>query len=377
MKSTRPSIGDWVLASQRRHTTQDRAGKYHDLRGWFILVTGVLLLWLCKSFLKPVIMGAIFAVILYPILMRWKKPRLPLSWRALALTLGFMVVFLLPFTVLIFLGIDIAVEKVAILRGAFESPTPGQPLNPKEVIEIIGLDKWVHRIQEYVPVSHQQIRAFLLNTVVVVGAFLTDLAQHLIADLPRMIVSTFVILLTIYFLLIDGPKAVQFLRVNSIFSPRKTDALIKLGKDLCYSVIVATIMAGAAQAGLVMISCILAEIPFQTVVLIGLISFLCSFIPLIGNAPVTIGLIIYALALGDARMVSIFIVFMLLVAVADNVVRPMVLSGEAKLHPLVAFVAAFAALDAIGFYGLFIGPIVAGIFFYSLSIVTRSTKART
>ena len=73
----------------------------------------------------------------------------------------------------------------------------------------------------------------------------------------------------------------------------------------------------------------------------------------------------------------IFVISAFLVSVADNIVRPLVLSDGAKLHPLVAFVAAFGALDAIGFYGLFIGPVVAGIFFYSLSIVTRSTKART
>lgn len=377
MKSTRPSIGDWALSTQRRLTSVDRAGKYHDLRGWFILVTAVILLWLCKSFLKPVIMGAIFSVILYPLLMRWKKPRMPMSIRALLLTLGFLIVFLFPFSLLIFLGIDVAVEKIALVQSAFQAPPPGETVNPREVMEIFGFDNWLSRIQEIVPLSKAQIKGFLLKTVQASALFLSGLAQSLLADIPGLIISTFVILLTIYFLLMDGQRAVQFVRVNSIFSPRKTDELLKLGQNLCHSVLVATILAGVAQAGLVVGACLLAGIHFNSVALIGLISFMASFLPLIGNAPVTLGLILYGFAIGDTTVLVIFIITAFLVSVADNVVRPLVLNEGAKLHPLIAFVAAFAALDAIGFYGLFIGPVVAGIFFYSLSIVTRSTKART
>lgn len=376
MKYTRPSSGEWTLSTQRRSTAPDRAGKYHDLRGWFILVTGLILVWLCLSFLKPVIMGAIFAVILHPVLMRWKTPKLPMKTRALILTIGFMIVFLVPFGMLIYLGIDVALAKLAIVQAAIAPPAPGQPINPNQVIEVFGLDNWISSIQDFVPLTTSQVKLYLLKGVQAAGLFLTGLASGLIADLPGLLIATFVILLTIYFLLIDGPRAVQFVRVNSIFSPRKTDALLNLGKNLCQSVIVATIMAGVAQSGLVVIACFLAGMHFTTIMLIGLLSFMASFIPLFGTAPITVGLILYALALGSTTNVIIFVIFAVLVSLADNIVRPLVLSDSTELHPLVAFVAAFAALDAIGFYGLFIGPVVAGIFFYSLSIVTRSTRAR-
>ncbi len=376
MKSTRPSLGDWSLSTQRRQTVADRAGKYHDLRGWFTLATGLITLWLCASFLKPVLMGAIFATILHPILVKSSKYKLPQSVRALIITILFLIVFLLPFALLIYLGIDVALEKITLLQNAIQPATPGQPINPNQVVEAFGLENWLTQIREIVPLSNIQIKGYILRGAQGAGVFLTGLATGMLADMPGLAVATFVIFLTIYFLLMDGPRAIQFIRVNSIFSPRKTDELLKLGKNLCQSVIVATIMAGIAQSGLVVLSCVLAGLHVQTVLLIGLISFMASFLPLLGNAPVTIGLILYAMSVGDSAMLAIFIVSAVLVSLADNVVRPLVLSNEAKLHPLIAFVAAFAALDAIGFYGLFIGPIVAGIFFYSLSVVTRSTKSR-
>lgn len=376
MKSTRPSIGDWVLSTQRRYTAADRAGKYHDLRGWFVLIAGLLTLWLCLSFLKPLIMGAIFATILHPVLMRWKTPRMPQNIRAFILTITFLFVFLIPFTLLIILGIDIAAEKISLVQAAMQPAAPGQPVNPNQMVEAFGLERWLLKINDYIPLTNAQAKVYLLKGAQAVGVFFTGLATGMLSNLPGMLIATFVILLTIYFLLMDGPRAVHFVRANSIFSPRKTDELLELGAQLCQSVIVATIMAGVAQSGLVVVACLLAGLPIQTVLLIGLISFMASFVPLVGNAPVTVGLIGYSLAVGNTKMLVIFLIAAVLVSLADNIVRPLVLSDGAKLHPLVAFVAAFAALDAIGFYGLFIGPIVAGIFFYSLVLVTRATKAR-
>jgi predicted PurR-regulated permease PerM len=75
---------------------------------------------------------------------------------------------------------------------------------------------------------------------------------------------------------------------------------------------------------------------------------------------------------GEITNGIVFAVFMFLIGISDNIVRPYVLRGGANLHPLIGFVAAFGALEAIGFYGLFIGPVVAGLFFQVLPLVTKS-----
>jgi predicted PurR-regulated permease PerM len=72
----------------------------------------------------------------------------------------------------------------------------------------------------------------------------------------------------------------------------------------------------------------------------------------------------------------VFLFFSAVVAVSDNIVRPYMLKGGGELHPLVGFVAAFGGLNAMGFYGLFIGPVLAGIFFTILPMVTRGDRDR-
>ena len=177
-------------------------------------------------------------------------------------------------------------------------------------------------------------------------------------------------MITIFFLLLDGHTAVAFLKENSIFDRRQTERIFATVSSLCYSVVVASIVAGFAQAILVGIAC--GVTGTQSWLLISLVTFVASFLPVVGTLPVTVFLAAHAFIQGDVHSGILFLVFMVLVVISDNVARTFVLKGGAELHPLVGLVAAFGALDMIGFYGVFIGPVVAGLFFAVLPLITRS-----
>ncbi len=48
----------------------------------------------------------------------------------------------------------------------------------------------------------------------------------------------------------------------------------------------------------------------------------------------------------------------LIISGADNVLRPMLLKGEANLHPLLTFLSILGGLIYFGFLGFILGPIV-------------------
>ena len=60
-------------------------------------------------------------------------------------------------------------------------------------------------------------------------------------------------------------------------------------------------------------------------------------------------------------MAAIFLVLWgaLVVGLVDNILRPMLLSGGGKMHPLVAFIAVIGGLSAFGMIGFLLGPIIA------------------
>ena len=49
----------------------------------------------------------------------------------------------------------------------------------------------------------------------------------------------------------------------------------------------------------------------------------------------------------------------MIVSSVDNVIRPWVVGGRVELHPLVLLFFIFGGVEAFGFLGLFLGPVVA------------------
>ena len=58
----------------------------------------------------------------------------------------------------------------------------------------------------------------------------------------------------------------------------------------------------------------------------------------------------------------------LMTGIVDNVVRPMILKGRSKMHPLVSLVAIFGGIEMFGILGIFLGPILAAILIALLQI---------
>jgi predicted PurR-regulated permease PerM len=52
---------------------------------------------------------------------------------------------------------------------------------------------------------------------------------------------------------------------------------------------------------------------------------------------------------------------LIVISSVDNVIRPWVVSGKVELHPLVLLFFILGGVDAFGFLGIFLGPVVASV----------------
>jgi predicted PurR-regulated permease PerM len=353
-------------ASARPQSGDD--GRFHRYRGVLLLALAALVIWLNSTFLIPLLMGAIFAIVLHPLMGQIGLFRIRKVWRAAVVTTLFAFAFLIPIGTIVFLGAEAGLSKVQQIQS--DPNLNDIQFTPGGVVDAFGLRHWIERIESISPIDESQLRQMLTRGLATAGNVLVNILQKLLSGLPGAAFSTVITLITIFFLLVDGSRAVRFLKENSIFGPRQTDDIFRNVVSLCNSVIVASIAAGAVQALLIFVACLIAGI--QNAFLISMVAFVLSFLPVIGTAPVTITLTLQAFIRGDIFSGFVFLIFIGLVGISDNIVRPYVLRGGASLHPLVGFVAAFGALDTIGFYGVFIGPVVAGLFFTLLPMVTRT-----
>jgi predicted PurR-regulated permease PerM len=92
------------------------------------------------------------------------------------------------------------------------------------------------------------------------------------------------------------------------------------------------------------------------------VTFFVSFIPVIGAGPVALVLALYKLLLGDYGDAIGLGVVGIIAGTVDNLVRPyLISSNEGDLHPIVSLLAIIGALVIFGMPGLLLGPVIASV----------------
>ena len=97
-------------------------------------------------------------------------------------------------------------------------------------------------------------------------------------------------------------------------------------------------------------------------VLWGATMFILAFLPLVGATLVWLPVAVW-LALSGSLVKGIVLaaVGVLVLGNVDNVVRPLLLSGKAKMNTLVLIISLMGGVSAFGFIGIVLGPLVAAL----------------
>jgi predicted PurR-regulated permease PerM len=324
--------------------------------------------YIASPLLFPIVMGAVIAVLFYPLLVRLEEKRISTSVASGLLTFAITVIFILPTSFLVFFTVKAALQQLQALKA---SQVHGEGTaffdSVLDSSRVQGFMKWV---TDYLPLTVEELNSTFREWAGSVGTKITDFLGGVISYLPGLTMALIVMVVSIYFWLVDGRKLLYFVRRHSIFSVQQTEKLIRTLEGICRSVILASLLAGGAQALVEVTACALTGTP--NAVLVGLCVFIASFIPIVGASPVTLGVGLEQLfEPGRQTQGIILIVCGFVIMGIDNMVRPLFLRGSANLHPLLAFVAALGGLQMLGFLGVFLGPILAALFVATIQVVSE------
>lgn len=347
------------------------SGKLKRYQKYILLLFTGLMVLLSWPFLMPLIMGTVFTIVLYPLHTWLQRKKLSEMWSALSVTLLFAALFLVPIALLVFFGVRTGLEKINALRGQGTGGIFSDLSSVDEIFRFIGLESLVQKVLNNFGIPQEQVQELLLTVGENVGLWLVSVLQKILADLPSLVMSNVIILITLMFCLLEGKKIIGFIKANSFFDRSNTDKILSVVRDTCFSVIAASVVTGLIQGGLMTIASLVTQT--SGVALIFLITFLSSFLPVVGTAPVTIAFVLHGFFKGSTSDWVIFLIFGIVMSVSDNIIRPYIINkAGSNLHPFVAFISAIGGLNAMGFYGLFIGPLIAGIFIKLLLIVSTT-----
>jgi predicted PurR-regulated permease PerM len=332
----------------------------------FVSLVSLLFLYIVYPLLFPVAMGGVLAVLFMPLVERMERRRLSAPLASGLLTVGVTLLVLLPTSVLIYQGAKTAVEQLQSWKDA-----PNQVTG--DWVEALLNTSKVHSVMEWVtswfPIGMQDLTNTLQDLVRSIGIKSADFLGSLLSHLPGMAMGLAIAVVSMYFFMVDGRRMVLFVRRNSFFTPRQTEQLLQALAGVCRSVVLASVVSGIAQATTE--SCMLFFTRTPNAILVGVLVLIGSFVPVLGSAPVTLGVAIQQLILGRTVAGIVLLVTAVFVMTMDNFIRPWFLRGAANLHPLLAFVAAFGGLQTLGFVGVFLGPIIAALLLATIQVLTH------
>lgn len=288
---------------------------------------------------------------------------------AAVLALGLTLLVLLPASLLTVVFAQQAGELAARLQALAEQHHIARI---GDVLSLPGIDRLVRWSQTTLPVSADRIQGWLVESAQALLRLLVGLSGAAFAGALGAAIGFLLTLFLLFFFLRDGDEmAERLLRFVPMSEARKVHLVDHL-VSVTRAVVLGVLLTAAVQGTLVGIGFAIIGLPSPVV--FGVLAALAALIPIVGAALVWVP----AFAVlgtqgrwGAATFLALWSV--LLVSQADNVVRPLVISGRGGISMLPVFVGLLGGIVAFGPIGMFLGPVIIAL---ALSLFRFAEESR-
>jgi len=314
----------------------------------------------CLLVLRPFVSALLWAVVLcfsswpvYQRLLGWLGNRRTLA--ALVMTLAMMLIVLLPFLIVAATLADNVKELDAAVRGWIDAgpPPPPEWLARVPVVGQTVMDYW-----QSLATDSTRLWTDARRLIEPVSLWLLKIGLALGGGLIQLALSIFIA----FFLFRDGVSVANRLNnlVQRIGGDRGKHLLIVAGKTVRGVVygILGTALVQAVMAG---IGFLIAGVP--GVALLALLTFFASVVPVVGTALTWVPAAIWLFHQGSTGWGIFMLIWGVVVANVDNVVKPWLISQGSNLPFILIVFGVLGGALAFGFIGVFLGPTLLAVSF--------------
>lgn len=317
-----------------------------------LLALSLLLIWcfrIVEPFITPLVWGSVLAITMYPIHQALSsKLNGRSAWSAVIITVLLILLLIGPAIWLLMATVDEFKELGTAYRsGSLHIPPPTEDVKTWPVIGNKVYENWLQASKDITALMAQHSEEVKSVLIKLFGLFKNTAAGVLIFTLSIVISGV---------MLTYAKSAGNF--AHSLFS----HIAGKAGESMVESAELTVRNVAKGVLGVAIIQSLLAGIGFVLagIPLAGLWILVCLVLAIvqIGILPVSIGVIIYIWGAADTGTATIFTIWMVLVGVSDNILKPILLGKGAPAPMLVVFLGAIGGFMFSGFIGLFTGAIV-------------------
>lgn len=340
--------------------------KAEALRPYFLLFLLVLMFvlvgYIVKPFIGPLVLAAIAAVVLQPLYTRALRLTPNRGLAALATVLITSVCIVLP---LFFLGAQIF-NEVRNVSMSFTT-TDGHTYLSNT------LDSMGALVDRAIPGAGSVFDTLGGNLDNYTRIALTYLATHLgsvATGIAAFFLNLLIFFISFYYLLKDGPAFKKAIIALSPLADKDDESIFVRLETATNSIIKGSFTIGLIQGTLTGFGFFLFGIP--NFILWGLVATIASFIPGVGTSLVLVPGIAFLLFTGNTAMALGLAAWSILaVGLIDNFLGPRLMSRGTEVHPLLVLLGVLGGLALFGPLGIFLGPLTISFLFVLLSILSR------
>jgi predicted PurR-regulated permease PerM len=223
-----------------------------------------------------------------------------------------------------------------------------------------GLRAWIEWLQA-------QVTPLVSGGLAQAAGGANGLLQNVLGRVTHAAVDLGLFLLLLFFLLRDGHRLRAELRPVSPFSEEQERQIFDHLERTIEGALQAVVVVPVAQGILAGIGFMLFGVPSPFVW--GTAVILAATVPLVGSPLAWVPACVYLLVQGRPGPALGLLVFCtVVVSGSDNVIKPLLLKGSARIHPLLGFLSIVGGVLAFGVFGFLIGPVVLSLVLSAIRI---------
>ena len=319
-------------------------------------VLGYALVLIFVPFIRPMTWAAFLAFLLYPTNRRLRRRFPGRGLAAGVLTLLAPIVILLPLSAL---SIEFVTQISVLMQKLQKSAAE---LDIKSLSDLQQFP-WIARInvwlQGHAGISAEQIQSWLVTGTREVLRSAASVSGGFFLGALGSLLGFAIMLFLLFFFLRDGDSMLSRARRLIPLDEVRKERLFRQLSGVTRAIVVGTSVTAILQGILIGIGFTICSLPSPVV--FGVLAALLSMLPVGGSAFVWGPAAIWLFIDGRWGFGIFMLAWGLMLSGLDNVLRPMLISGRARISALAVFIGVLGGIPAFGAIGIIAGPVVLSL----------------
>lgn len=335
-----------------------------------LVVVSLLMAVVVYPFAQPLLWAALAAIMFQPlyrsVLRRLRGRRNP------AALLSLLIIFFVVMVPAAWIG-SLVVEQALVLVDTLQKQPPDLAALfdqvytslPRLAREAIDRSGWAD-------IGNVQNR--IENLVAESAGLIATQAVSIGSGALSFVLSFSVALYVMFFLLRDGERIGRTVLCAVPVQRSIADRLAERFLGIVRATIKGTGVVALVQGALGWIAFMICGVP--SALLFGVVMGIFALVPVIGSGGVWLPVAIWLLATGSTWQGIFILIFgFFVISSADNVLRPILVGRDTGIPDWIILVSTLGGISLVGFSGIVLGPLVAGLFLASWSILREQREA--